>query len=113
LTAAEVAVDREQARARNVELDAGEAVEEQKLGLSWDKHFGVHQLALRNYYNWRDFAAKLPPTPFLGTGIVEFERFFYGGGAQCSNSTALAGFGNRITVSASRLALRPRSIRSR
>lgn len=98
LTAAEAAADREQARDRNVNLDAGEAVEEQKFGWSWTKSFGVHELRLSNYYNWRDFNAKLPLPPFLGTGVVQFDRFFFGGGAQYSNSTALFGRPNRVTI---------------
>ena len=98
LTAAEVAADRRQARARNVQLEAGESVKEQKVAWSWDKSFDVHQLTLRNYYNWRDFDAKLPLTPALGTGIVHFDRFFFGGGGQYSNSTAVFGHGNRVTL---------------
>jgi iron complex outermembrane receptor protein len=98
LTAAEAAADRRQARLRNVQLDAGEAVKEQKLGLSWEKSWGEHQLSLRNYYNWRDFDGKLPLTPALGTGIVHFDRFFLGGGGQYSNTTPLFGLENRVTL---------------
>lgn len=98
LSAAEVAADRKQARSRNVNLDAGEAVEEQKFAWSWQKSLGVHELSLNNYYNWRDFNAKLPLPPFLGTGVVRFDRFFFGGGAQYSNATPLFGHANRITV---------------
>ncbi len=98
LNAAEVATDRRQPRLRNVQLDAGEAVKEQKLGLSWEKAWGVHALSVRNYYNWRDFDANLPLTPALGTGIVHFDRFFLGGGGQYSNATPLFGLENRLTV---------------
>jgi iron complex outermembrane receptor protein len=98
LNTAEVAADRRQARLRNVQLDAGEAVKEQKLGLSWEKSWGESQLTLRNYYNWRDFDAKLPLTPALGTGVVHFDRFFLGGGGQYSNTTPLFGLENRVTL---------------
>ncbi len=98
LTAAEVALDRRQPRLRNVQLDAGEAVKEQKLGLSWEKAWGAHALSVRNYYNWRDFDANLPLLPALGTGIVHFDRFFLGGGGQYSNATPLFGFENRVTI---------------
>ncbi|MFI5321136.1 MAG: TonB-dependent receptor family protein [Myxococcota bacterium] len=98
LTAAEAAADPRQARLRNVQLDAGETVKEQKLGLSWEKAWGDHELRVRNYYNWRDFDAKLPLTPALGTGIVHFDRFFVGGGGQYSNSTPLFGLENRVTI---------------
>lgn len=86
------------ARDRNIALDAGEEVDEQKVAWSWRKQWGVHELNLRNYYNWRDFDARLPLPPFLGTGVVAFQRFFYGGGAQYSNSTALFGHANRVTL---------------
>lgn len=98
LTLAEARADRRQARLRNVQLDAGEAVKEQKLALAWEKSWGEHHVALRNYYNWRDFDAKLPLTPALGTGIVHFDRFFLGGGGQYSNTTPLFGLESRITL---------------
>ena len=98
LTLAEAQADRRQARQRNIDLDAGEAVQEQKLALSWEKRWDGHQLALRNYYNWRDFDAKLPLPPALGTGVVHFDRFFLGGGAQYSYAGALFGRESRATV---------------
>ena len=98
LTLAEAQTDRRQARLRNVELDAGEAVKEQKLALAWEKSWDDHQLSLRNYYNWRDFDAKLPLTPALGTGVVHFDRFFLGGGGQYSYGAPLFGFENRVTL---------------
>ncbi|MGR8918672.1 MAG: TonB-dependent receptor family protein [Gammaproteobacteria bacterium] len=98
LLASEVMADRRAARDRNVALDAGESVDERKLGLSWRKQWGVHTLDLRNYYIWRDFDAKLPLPPFAGTGIVQFDREFFGGGAQYSNVTPLFGRDNRVTL---------------
>ncbi len=100
LLLSDVIADRRQARDRNVALKAGESVEDQKVGLSWDKAWGVHSVSLRNYYNWRDFDARLPLPPFAGTGVVAFDRFFFGGGAQYSNSTALFGHANRVTIGA-------------
>ncbi len=97
LTAAEAAADRRQARLRNVQLDAGEAVKEQKLGLSWEKRWDEHHLVLRNYYNWRDFDAKLPVPP-PGVGGVHFDRFFLGGGGQYSNNRPLFGLESRVTL---------------
>jgi iron complex outermembrane receptor protein len=98
LLLAEAQADRRQARLRNVQLDAGEAVKEQKLGLTWQKDWDEHALRLRSYANWRDFDAKLPLLPALGTGIVHFDRVFAGGGAQYSNATPLFGLGSRVTV---------------
>lgn len=83
------------ARQRSIDLHAGEAIQEEKVGLSWHKNMGVHEFTVRNYYNWRDFDGMLPVTD---GGAVTFRRFFYGGGGQYSNSTALFGHANRVTI---------------
>lgn len=98
LNAAERAADRRAARDRNVTFDAGEEVEERKVAWSWHKAWDVHEVNVRNYYNWRDFDARLPLPPFLGAGTVAFDRFYFGGGAQYSNSTALFAHANRLTL---------------
>ncbi|MEQ8497202.1 MAG: TonB-dependent receptor, partial [Gammaproteobacteria bacterium] len=98
LNAAERAADRRAARDRNVTFNAGEEVDELKVAWSWHKAWDVHEVTLRNYYNWRDFDALLPLPPFIGQGAVQFDRFFFGGGAQYSNATALFGHANRVTV---------------
>ncbi|MCB1746197.1 MAG: TonB-dependent receptor [Gammaproteobacteria bacterium] len=95
LNAALVAADRGGARPQQIQYDAGEKVEDTKVAWSWEKDLGVHEFTVRNYYNWRDFYGRLP---FQNGGISAFERFFFGGGAQYSNSTALAGHANRITL---------------
>lgn len=82
-------------RQRNIDLHAGEAIQEEKVGLSWHKNMGVHEFTLRNYYNWRDFDGTLP---VVDGGAVTFRRFFYGGGGQYSNSTAVFGHANRVTL---------------
>ncbi|MEQ8663735.1 MAG: TonB-dependent receptor, partial [Gammaproteobacteria bacterium] len=98
LNAAERAADRRAARDRNVAFDAGEEVDELKVAWSWHKAWDVHELTLRNYYNWRDFDARLPLPPFLGAGTVAFDRFYFGGGAQYSNASALFAHANRVTL---------------
>lgn len=95
LDAAMVAADRGGTRAQNIQFDAGEEVDDQRVAWSWDKVFGVHSFSLRNYYNWRDFYARLP---FAAGGTTTFERFFYGGGGQYSNASALGSFANRVTL---------------
>lgn len=67
------------ARDRNLQLDAGEALDQQRLGFVYDRVRDAGTLTLRNYYTLRDFANKLP---FTDGGIVEFDRFVYGFGAQ-------------------------------
>lgn len=79
INAAQVALDRRSARAQNVQFDSGEALDQQRVGLVYERDRPAGKLTLRNYYVWRDFSNKLP---FVGGGAVDLERFFYGVGAQ-------------------------------
>ena len=61
LNAREVAKDRRQAAPRNLLYNAGEALDQQSLGLAFRKKFGSNrELMLRNYYVQRDFNNRLP-----------------------------------------------------
>ncbi len=85
-----------QARGANVNFDAGESLEQQRLGFAYTRRIGdKHEFRVRNYYVWRDFANKLP---FTGGGSVDLERFFVGGGASYSYQGELAGRANRFTA---------------
>ena len=81
IDAAQVALDRSSARAQNVLFDAGEALDQQRIGAVYKTDRLGGELMLRNYYVWRDFASTLP---FVSGGAVDLERFFYGLGAQYS-----------------------------
>lgn len=76
---AQATSDPTSARDVNVAFDAGEALDQQRVGLVYDMDRDFGQLRLRNYYVWRGFENKLP---FTGGGAVDLERFFYGVGAQ-------------------------------
>jgi iron complex outermembrane receptor protein len=79
LTAGEVDDDRRQASPRNLLFDAGESVDQQQLGLVYRRSFGgSHEIAVRNYYTFRDFENRLP---FQDGGSVQLDRFVPGGGA--------------------------------
>jgi iron complex outermembrane receptor protein len=87
ITAAQVDADPTQAQPRNLSSNAGEELDQQKLGWVYRRGFGDgHEFKVRNYYVWRDFEAFLPigtHIPFVSDdGVVEFDRFFYGGGFQ-------------------------------
>lgn len=83
-------------RDRNVEFDSGEALDQQRIGLSYTRSLGeIHELRLHNHYIWRDFATKLP---FTDGGAVEFDRFFVGGGASYAYSGDFWGRGNTFIV---------------
>ena len=88
--------DRRQARPQNITQNAGEDIDQQKLGFVYKKQITPNQeLELRNYYVHRDFQGLLPIT---GNGFVEFDRFQFGGGAQYSIKSNLFGLANRTTM---------------
>ena len=81
INAAQAATAPSTARDRNVQFDAGEALEQQRFGVVYQRNRPSGDLTLRNYYAWREFSNKLP---FVGGGSVDLDRFFYGIGAQYS-----------------------------
>jgi iron complex outermembrane recepter protein len=103
VTAAQIAADPRQAQPRNLISNASEEFDQQKIGLVYSKSFNEkHQLTLRNYYLWKDFQTFLPigtHIPFVANdGVVEFDRFFFGGGAQYTYTNTLFGRPNRFTA---------------
>ena len=103
VTTANIAADRRQAQPRNLSSNSGEEFDQQKIGFVYRKAFGdKHDLTLRNYYLWKDFQTFLPigtHIPFVSDdGVVEFDRFFFGGGAKYTYSDMLFGRPNRFTI---------------
>ncbi len=93
------------AQRNNLRFDAGETVEQQQIGLLYNKSIGEkHDFILRNYYVFRNFNANLPFGDFSGLGvtpsggIVGLDRFFVGGGGQYSYTDELYGHKNRLTL---------------
>jgi iron complex outermembrane receptor protein len=100
LTQQQLDDDRRQAQIRNRKenYNAGEDIDQQKLGFTYRKQITSNQeLTLRNYYVWRDFNGLLPLPSFVGSGDVEFDRFQLGGGAEYSISSDLFGR-NNLTI---------------
>lgn len=101
LKRSEVNEDRKQAAPRNVLYDAGEELDQQTIGLTYNKSFGVkHKLMLRNYYVIRDFKNKLPFSVNSNGqgGSVKLNRFFTGAGGSYSYSGGLFDKGNRLVL---------------
>ncbi|MDH3375321.1 MAG: TonB-dependent receptor, partial [Gammaproteobacteria bacterium] len=93
---AQAQADPTSARQQNVDFDASEVLEQQRLGLTYIKSSGEHhELRLRNHFVWRDFANKLP---FVGGGATQFERFYVGGGATYAYNSELWGRPNSLIV---------------
>lgn len=101
LTEYEVKEDRKQAAPRNLIFDAGEELDQQTLGLAYNKEFNTdHQLMLRNYYVMRDFKNKLPfDINSNGQGgSVKLDRLFTGGGGNYTYSGDLFDKDNRLVL---------------
>ncbi len=89
LTREQVRRDRRQASPSNLLFDAGEELDQQKLGLVYRRSFGEkHEISARNYYVLRDLDNRLP---FVEGGSVELDRFFAGGGLQYNYTDTLLG----------------------
>ena len=101
LNAREVAEDRRQAAPRNLLYNAGEALDQQSLGLAFRKSFnGNRELMLRNYYVQRDFNNRLPfDVNSNGQGgAVDLGRKFAGLGGNYSWDTALGSRSNHLVI---------------
>jgi len=103
ITRADIDTDRRQAQARNLVSNSGEELTQQRVGWVYRRAFGEqHEITVRNYYLWRDFQTFLPigtHIPFVADdGVVEFDRFFFGGGAQYTYSGNLLGRDNQFTA---------------
>jgi iron complex outermembrane receptor protein len=78
LTAAVAPVNPRSAAPNNVLFDAGESLEQQRIGFVYTTPAGERgTITARNYYAWRDFGNLLP---VLSQGQVDLERDFVGGG---------------------------------
>ncbi len=87
LNAGEVIEDRRQAAPRNVAFNAGEALEQQTVGLSFRTQFSAHHgLMLRTYHVSREFSNRLPfDVNSNGQGgSVDLDRRFSGLGGNYS-----------------------------
>ena len=96
LTAAQARTSPRSARDLNVQYDTGEALSQQQAGFIYRNELAPgHELILRNYYVWRDFENSLP---FQDGGIVAFQRFYLGGGAQYNWTGSLLGRSNELSL---------------
>ena len=96
VTRADAAANPRGARDLNVDFDAGEALDQQKLGISFKHAFpGGGELRARSYYLARDFRNRLP---FTDGGIVAFDRSFAGGGISYTRGFGLGNFQHRVVA---------------
>ena len=96
VTLADATANPRGARDRNVVFDAGEALDQQKLGVSFKHAFSDGgELQARGYHLARDFRNRLP---FTDGGIVAFDRSFAGGGVSYTRSVGLGNMQHRVVA---------------
>ncbi len=89
LTRAQVEDDPNQATFLAKQLDAGQSVDQQTVGLQYEEAVAVPgRLTLNTFFSRRDFAQQLP---FPGASRVAFDRQFYGMGSSYQQESSLAG----------------------
>ncbi len=98
LTAAEADANPRQARALNVRYDAGESVQQARIGSVVTHRTARAELSAYAYYLYRDFDNSLPIPPDSGDGIVTFYRNSPGAGARYGVDWPLWGWTNRVMV---------------
>jgi iron complex outermembrane receptor protein len=101
LNAREVEEDRRQAAPRNLLYNAGEALDQQSLGLAFRKKFGSNrELMLRNYYVQRDFNNRLPfDVNSNGQGgSVDLDRKVAGLGGNFAWTSKLGSHSNQLVI---------------
>ena len=96
LTAEDAASDPKQARAANVIFDAGEDLEQTRIGLLYKTSLSENrELVTRVYSTDRDFSNRLP---FQDGGIVKLDRRFSGAGVTYTIKGDLGGKQNRFLI---------------
>ncbi len=96
ITEEDAELDPEQARAQNVTFDAGEELEQTRIGLLYKTSLGEDRdFEARIYNTQRDFGNKLP---FQGGGAVKLDRDFTGAGIKFTLPGELDGRPNRLLL---------------
>jgi len=96
LTEAQAELDPQQAREQNLVFDAGEALEQTRLGLLYQTRLSERgDFEARIYNTQRDFSNKLP---FQDGGAVKLDRDFTGAGLKFTLRGDLAGRQNRLLL---------------
>ncbi len=96
ITSEDVELDPTQAREQNVDFDAGESLQQTRIGLLYKTSLSEdRELEARIYHTDRDFSNRLP---FQGGGAVKLDRGFTGAGIKLILGGDLADRRNRLLV---------------
>lgn len=96
VTLATIAENRRAARDTNVDRNAGEALNQTRIGLQYKKPIGDNgELTLRNYHVWREFDGLIP---LASNGAIDLNRYYAGGGLMYQHKLDFNGNDNRTVV---------------
>lgn len=96
LTRRQAHADRKQATGLAEQLDAGQQVDQQRLGIRYrNAALGGGQLQTRAFISQRDFNQQLP---FPGSSLIHYQRVFYGVAMEYSHDLDLFGLRHRYLV---------------
>ena len=96
ITAADAVTNPRQARAQNLNYQAGEKVKQTRFGFIYKTQLNKSRnLEVRTYNTNRDFSNKLP---FQNGGMVNLDRSFYGGGLKYIEEGNLGRCQNRLLL---------------
>ncbi len=97
LTREEADADRDQATPEAKQLDSGQHVEQQRIGLILgDDESLPGELTVRTHFSRRDFEQQLPFFP--GQNLIRYERAFYGAGVQYADELDVLGGETRYVI---------------
>lgn len=96
LTRRQAHADRKQATGLAEQLDAGQTVDQQRLGIRY-RHaaLGGGLLQTQAFISQRDFHQQLP---FPGSSLIDYQRLFYGIGMEYSHDLDLFGLRHRYLI---------------
>jgi iron complex outermembrane receptor protein len=96
VTRAQALTDPRSAWPANVQFNAGESLEQERVGFVYSMPLGENgSIQARNYYVWRDFGNSLP---VLAGGVVDLDRRFVGGGFNYTHNAFWLDRPNRFIV---------------
>lgn len=84
ITEEAVQMNRRQARQRNVDFQAGESVDQLKLGASWQATHNQWRFTSYGFYSHRDFFGRLP---FGNGGVIDLTRNYAGFGGSIQHTS--------------------------
>ena len=88
--------DRTAARDRNIRLNAGEELEQTRIGLHYQRDIGSNgEFSIRNYHSWRNFEGRIP---VANNGVIDLNRYYTGGGLMYLHHNTIAGLNSSSII---------------